>query len=302
MSRPGIPLTLTAAALLAGCGALLPRAEPDELGALTPEEREPLASREAEVTRVRVALGLAARDREMAAARLAASARKPRITESRLAWIDAERELARQQNLDERLGELEACRIAEAGLADVVKSEIAAMDAHLAAAKGREDELDRQLSLAEAELERARVAAAFGRRGISYAERDEAVGKWDLEVSKRRGAAEAALVERRQREVRAADAEKVWLGLSWAWRGRHTAPCTVDWALPAPDRKAPTPPDAGERALGTTPATPAAPKRAAEPPAPAEPLQAPTKPLETPRTSRAIETPTEGDVEVFPLQ
>lgn len=301
MSHTEIPLAL-AATLLVGCVALLPRVEPEELGALSPEEREPLASRESEVTRVRVALGLAARDLEMAAARLAASSRKRRITESRLAWIDAERSLARQQNLDERLAELEACLIAEADLADVIKAEIGAMEAHLAAAKAREDELQRQLSLAEAELERARVAVVFGRRGISYAERDAAVGKWDLEVSKRRGAAEAALVERRQREIRAADAEKVWLGLSWAWRGRHSAPCTVDWALPAPGRKAPTPPDAGERALGRAPAAASRIAEPAPPATPAEPLNPPAKPVETPRTSRAIDTPTGGDVEVFPLQ
>lgn len=290
---------LVLAVFLPACGAFLPRADPAELGALSPEEREPLASREAEVERTRSALALAVRDREMAAARLAAAARKPRITDARLAWIDAEREAARRQLLEARLAELELCGAAEAGLVDVLKSEVAAAEAALAAAKGRETERERLLGLAEAELERARVAAVFGRRGISYAERDEAVGKWDLEVSKRRGAAEVALVERRQREVRAVDAEKVWLGLAWSWRGRHDQPCAVNWALPDPDRRAPTAPDAGRRALETLTDSPNTPPPAASPPAPA---RAPAKPVEQPRKSRAIETPTEGDIEVFPLR
>ncbi len=289
---------LCLAILLPACGTFLPRVDAVELGALSPVEREPLAPREAEVERSRSALALALRDREMAAARLAAAARKPRITDARLAWIDAEREAARRQLLDARLAELELCGAAEAGLVDVLKSEVAAADAALAAAKGRETERERLLALAEAELERARVAAAYGRRGISYAERDEAVGKWDLEVSKRRGAAEVALVERRQREVRAVDAEKVWLGLAWSWRGRHEQPCSVNWALPDPDRRAPTAPDAGQRALETPPSAPAAAPPASRPPEPS----APAKPVERPRTSRAIETPTEGDVEVFPLR
>ena len=291
---------LLLALLLPACGAFLPRVDPAEVGALSPEEREPLASREAEVERARSALALAARDREMNAARLAAAARKPRITDARLAWIDAEREAARRQLLEARLAELELCGAAEAGLVDVLKAEVAAAEAALAAAKGRETELERQLALAEAELERARVAAVYGRRGVSFAERDEAVGKWDIEVSKRRGAAEVALVERRQREVRAVDAEKVWLGLAWSWRGRHDQPCNVNWALPDPDRRAPTAPDAGRRALETLTDTPAAASPAAdETPASAP---APAKPLEQPRRSRAIETPTEGDVEVFPLR
>lgn len=280
------------------CGAFLPRIDPKELAALSPAEREPLAAREGEVARLRSALALAARDRDMAAARASAAARKPRITDARLAWIDAEREAARRQQLDARLAELENCGAAEAGLVDVLKSEVAAMDAALAAARGRESELERQLALAEGELERARVAAVYGRRGVSVAERDEAVGKWDLEVSKRRGVAEAALVERRRREVRAVDAEKVWLGLAWSWRGRHGEPCRVDWALPDAERRAPAAPDAGRRALEPLPGA-APPATPAPVPAPAAPA---ARPVEPPRTSRPIATPPESDVEVFPLR
>lgn len=240
LSRPrrlAAALLLTAWMLAgSGCAFFLPRAKPDQLGALPADKREPLAEFDEALSRARTALALAARDREIAELALRASRLKPRMADQELSWLLAHRDWATRRDLQDELLRVDICAERSAGLSDVLRAEIDASRAHLAVARAREHEAQRRFDLAEAELERARLAAVLGAPGIAVEERDEKVGKWDVEFAKRRAAADIALVERRSAEVRAHDADKVWLGLVFAWRQRHADPCRLDWRLPEPDR------------------------------------------------------------------
>ncbi len=220
--------------ILGGCGILLKHAKPEELRVLDQEQRTQLKPLEEERIRISTSWQLATRQRRIAESVVDASEAREDVAEALAEWSRLNLEAARLQ-MDQAGEELHAyCRARFDALVRVHQSEVQAHDAALEVAKAMEREQRRRYEHSVAMQERARLGAVMDRPGVLREDRDKELARWTKAVDSAATKVDAAMVGRRQAEVRANDMRQAWAGSVVEFQGRFNQPCGADWEMPEP--------------------------------------------------------------------
>lgn len=217
---------------VAACSLLLKYAKPEELAALPEATVVPLSKFAEERSRIAAEWQFAKREQAIAQTELTAILAKRGIAENLAEWADVEATAARNRRADERVALLGYCKNLYRALAELHAAERHLAKALVSAATARSREQQRLYELAEAQEERAKMAAVTDQPGVLKQDREKIMSRWNNEVARLEAAAQQALLARRQAEVRASDAQTALLGHTASFKNRFSSPCLIDWMLP----------------------------------------------------------------------